>query len=260
MRNSIDMVAALGGDGLINEVINAIAYTQIPLGIIPRGTTNAFAREKGIPLSIKGSINIFKDKNRSTIDLGLLNQKKYFLMMCSYGFDVKALSEISLMVKKKLKVFAYIWYGIRAFLLHNPVKVSVKVEQENKFYSGYYCIINNIKSYGNPLAKITPHASTDDGLLDICIFKNPDKYSFLKNTIGIFTSKHINYKDVVYIQTSNTVNIDIGENIENKPDNMQVQLDGDAFTYLPVSVTCARRALDIYLPGALKTNESGSSL
>lgn len=246
---SIDMVAALGGDGLINEAVNALAYTDIPMGIMPCGTTNAFAKEKEIPLSFKDAVEIFNDNNLQTIDLGCLNQDKYFIMMCSYGFDAKAISEISQMVKKRLKIFAYLFYGIKAFLLDNPVKISVKVQNEGKAYSGYYCIINNIKSYGNPMAKITPHASTYDGLLDVCIFKNPHKFSFIRNTAGIFTTRHINYKDVIYFQTSHSVSIGIEESQQEKPEYLRVQMDGDVFNQLPVEIQCARKALRIYLPG-----------
>jgi len=247
-KEDIDFVTALGGDGIINEAVNALAYTGIPLGIIPYGTTNAFAKEKNIPLSVEGAINLFRDGNIKTIDLGLINGKKYFLMMCSYGFDVRAISEISIMVKRKLKVFAYLLYGIKAFLLHDPVKILINVENEKHIYSGYFCIINNVKSYGNPLAKITPHASTDDGFLDVCIFKKPSKFSFLKNIIGIFTSRHINYRDVVYFQTCSRIDIDIEDEAKKDKKNLGVQLDGDVLSYLPLSVKCARRALNIFLP------------
>ncbi len=245
-KGRVDFVTVLGGDGIINEAVNALAYKDIPLGIIPHGTTNAFAREKGIPLSVKKAVRVFREENLRTIDLGLINDEKYFLMMCSYGFDVKALSEINLMLKKKLKVLAYIFYGVRAFLLHRPVKVVASLDNVEK-YEGYFCIINNVKSYGNPLAKITPHASTEDGFLDVCIFKNSNKFSFLKNVIGVFTTRHINFEDVVYFQTNNKLRIEIKEGNSRK-ENLQVQLDGDVLSNLPIEVRPAKSALKIFLP------------
>ncbi len=247
-KDKIDFVTTLGGDGVINEVVNALAYTGIPLGIIPYGTTNAFAKERRIPLSVKEAIKLFKKENIQTIDLGLINEKKYFIMMCSYGFDVKAISEINMMVKKRLKVLAYILYGVRAFLLDNPVKVIINVENENRLHSGYFCIISNIRSYGNPMAKITPHASVRDGLLDVCIFKKYSKFIFLKNIMGIFTTRHINYKDIAYFQTCNKVHIYADKNAVVTQKNLGVQLDGDVLSRLPLSVKCARKALHIFLP------------
>ena len=47
------MVVVAGGDGIINEAVNALALTRIPLGIIPCGTGNAFAKEKKIPFLLK---------------------------------------------------------------------------------------------------------------------------------------------------------------------------------------------------------------
>ncbi len=248
-ERSIDFVTALGGDGLINEAANALAYTGIPLGIIPYGTTNAFAKERNIPLAVGKAISLFDKKNVKSIDLGLINEKKYFIMMCSYGFDARALSEINIMVKKRLKVFAYILYGVRAFLLHKPAKVTVSVEGEKKAHYGYFCIISNIKSYGNPLAKITPHASVRDGLLDVCIFKKYSKFIFLKNIIGIFTKRHINYRDVAYFQTRSQIEVDIEDEQGVDKKSLGVQLDGDVLSHLPLSVRCARKALEIFLPG-----------
>src|SRR5450830_218139 len=55
---NINMVIAVGGDGIINEAVNALAFTKIPLGIIPRGTGNAFAKDRKIPFKVKKAIEV----------------------------------------------------------------------------------------------------------------------------------------------------------------------------------------------------------
>lgn len=250
-KGGIDFIAVLGGDGIINEAANALAYTNIPLGIIPFGTGNSFAKDNSIPLSIKGSIKLFNSSNIKVVDLGKIEfdkSYKYFIMMCSCGFDVKALSEISINIKRRLKIFTYIYYGIRAFLFYKPVKLNVRVEEENLSCEGYFCIISNIKSYGDPLVKIAPSASIDDGLLDICVFRSKEKLSFLRYVIGVFVKKHVIFKDVVYFQTKNEVKIDIDNQERKESINPKVQLDGDVIASIPVKVKVAPKALRIFLP------------
>jgi len=245
------MVIAVGGDGIINEVVNALAYTKIPLGIIPRGTGNVFAKDRRIPFSIKRSIEIFENKNIKEIDLGLVNDTKYYLMMCSCGFDVKAVSNINPGLKKKFKILAYIYHGVAAFFTYKPVELILKVPDENILCKGYFCIVSNVRSYGLPIAWIAPEASINDNLLDVCVFINKSKISFIANILAIFVKMHINFKNVFYMKTSNEIIIehDITGNLkENKQSIPLVQIDGDVYCNLPVKIKVREKALKIFLP------------
>lgn len=246
-----DLVVVVGGDGIINEAVNALAYTNIPLGIIPRGTGNAFAKDRKIPFNIKKAIDVFKIENIKTIDLGIINEQRYYLMMCSCGFDVKALSVLNPNLKKRFKVFAYIYHGIKAFFTYKPVEIIMKINDENIFCKGYFCIASNVRSYGFPMAKIAPEASIDDGLMDICMFLSKDKISFIANILAIFVKMHINFRNVFYIKTAGEVVVE--QNCQkgikaHDPAVLKVQIDGDVYCDLPVKLKVAKKALKIFLP------------
>ncbi|MCE5329682.1 diacylglycerol kinase family lipid kinase [bacterium] len=246
-----DLVIAVGGDGIINEAVNALAYTGIPLGIIPRGTGNAFAKDRKIPFYVKKAIDGFRNENIKTIDLGLINEEKYYLMMCSCGFDVKALSVLNPSLKKKFKILAYIYHGIKAFFTYKPVEIIMKINDENIFCKGYFCIASNVRSYGFPMAQIAPEASIDDGLIDICIFMSKDKISFIANILAIFVKMHINFKNVFYIKTASEIVIEQSHPKSPEaynPAALKVQVDGDVYCNLPVRLRVAKKALKIFLP------------
>ncbi|MCL6086862.1 MAG: diacylglycerol kinase family lipid kinase [Actinobacteria bacterium] len=250
-NKDLEMVVAVGGDGIINEAINVLAYTKIPLGIIPRGTGNAFAKDRKIPFYIKKAVDVFKKENIREIDLGIINDEKYFLMMCSCGFDVKALSALNPNLKKKFKILAYIYHGFKAFFTYKPVEVILRITDEKVLCKGYFCIVSNVRSYGFPMAQIAPDATIDDGVLDICMFMSRDKLSSIANILAIFVKMHINFKNVFYSRTAAEVIIEQDFTEDFNSDNkvpLRVQADGDIYCNLPVKIKVAKKALNIFLP------------
>jgi len=250
-NKSIKMVVVAGGDGIINEAINALALTGIPLGIIPCGTGNVFAKDKKIPFSPKKAIDIFKSANLKEIDLGIVNEKKYFLMMCSCGFDVKAISDLNPALKKKFKILAYIYHGIKAFFTYKPVELGIRISGENILCKGYFFIASNVRSYGTPAAQIAPEASIDDGLLDICVFINKGKIGIIASVLAIFVKAHINFKNVFYIKTDDEIIVEqgiYGANKKSRHISPMVQIDGDVYGSLPVRIKVVKKAMNIFLP------------
>jgi len=249
--NDVEMVVAIGGDGIINEAVNVLVYTQIPLGIIPRGTGNAFAKDRKIPFYIKKAVDVLRKDKIRKIDLGVINDEKYFLMMCSCGFDVKALSALNPQLKKKFKILAYIYHGFKSFFTYKPVEIILKIADENILCKGYFCIVSNVRSYGFPMAQIAPEATIDDGFLDICVFMDKGKISSIANILAIFVKMHINFKNVFYTKTASEVVIEQdfikGLNLSVQPP-LRVQTDGDVYCNLPVKIKVAKKALNIFLP------------
>jgi YegS/Rv2252/BmrU family lipid kinase len=246
-RENVDFVTVIGGDGIINDAVNALAGKPIPLAVIPSGTGNSFAKDKKIPLHYWKAVNIINEKNIKTVDLGLINDEKYFLMMCSSGFDVRAISNISPRLKRRFKLLAYLYHGFRSFFYFKPAKLKVSLKGSKESISGYFCIISNIASYGIPQAKIAPHASIADGKLDVCVFTSDNKQSLIKNILAIFIGQHINFKNVIYFQTSEEVLIE--QDDKYKKTLQKVQIDGDLFKEMPVRVRVSPKALNIFLPG-----------
>ena len=78
---------AVGGDGTLHHMVNALAGSNKNLGIIPMGSGNDIAINLGIPDDIKKCCRIIKQENIGKLDLGLINDKHYYLCIAGSGFD-----------------------------------------------------------------------------------------------------------------------------------------------------------------------------
>lgn len=72
-RGELDAVAVGGGDGSIRTVAGALAGTGIPLGVIPLGTFNHFARDLGLPLDLEGAVQVICAGHHRAVDAGEVN-------------------------------------------------------------------------------------------------------------------------------------------------------------------------------------------
>ena len=85
----VDAVVAVGGDGLISEVLGAVALTSTPLAIVPAGTGNDLARELGVPRdNPRAAADVAVDGVLRPIDLGRVGES-WFATVMSSGFDSK---------------------------------------------------------------------------------------------------------------------------------------------------------------------------
>src|SRR5215469_6987233 len=100
--DGFDVIAAAGGDGTVNEVLNGIgdakAFTKVRLGVLPLGTVNVFACELKIPLRIQHAWDVLQRKREIELDLPQVEfsengaaAKRYFVQLAGAGLDARAI-------------------------------------------------------------------------------------------------------------------------------------------------------------------------
>src|SRR5678815_5749450 len=75
-RRGVDVVAAAGGDGTVNEVVNGLDGYDVPLGVIPVGTANDFARQVGIPADADHAMDVILQRKPKRLDTASLNGRR----------------------------------------------------------------------------------------------------------------------------------------------------------------------------------------
>lgn len=197
-KNGFNVIIAGGGDGTINEVVNGIAGSKASLGIIPLGTTNVLALELKIPSEPIEACKLLISTKASDIDIGKVNNR-YFLSWAGIGLHSHMIKDTENIpaLKEIFGKIAYPLSGLKTMLTYSPSKMSVNADGNN--YSGYFILVGNIKYYGGKF-KVLPKAQSNDGLLDICIFKKKNLYHNFRYTIAMSIGQHINYDDVDYFQ------------------------------------------------------------
>jgi len=122
----------------------------------------------------------------------------YFLSWAGIGLDSNMIQDTENMPLLK-QLFGRVGYGLsglRTLLSYSPSRVSVDVD--GKHYHGYFILVGNIKYYGGKF-RVLPKASTNDGLLDVCIFKGKTLMHNFKYSIAMGLGQVVHYDDVDYI-------------------------------------------------------------
>src|SRR4030043_1633976 len=189
VKGSPSLIIAAGGDGTFNEIVNGIAGTEIPMAILPLGTTNVLARELDIPENVQGAMERALRKNPTRISLGKITLtdsspllSRYFILMAGIGYDGMAVYGINETMKKLSGQGAYIYSGITTLLKIDPSLLTFTVN--GTLYQGYSGIIGNAAKYGGRFS-ITPDAHLSNPILYVCIFKGSKRADIVRYVFGI---------------------------------------------------------------------------
>jgi len=199
VQQGTDRIVVVGGDGTINEVANGIAGSGVPLGIIPAGVGNDFARALGIPEGAKKALNVAVGDKVIEVDLGRVNGR-YFTSMVSFGFDA-CVNRRALELKRKywflppegMYVIALLG-KLLSRLEYFPVEIDVP-GTTSLLGKKLLIAVANVTRYGRIL-KIAPEANERDGLLDICLIREAGRLRIVTNIPRIIQGTHINLPEV----------------------------------------------------------------
>lgn len=246
--NESKLIVSVGGDGTINEIINAIANTNTCMAIIPNGTGNLLATSLGIPIDINKALKLISENNRKKIDLGKINGH-YFSIIAGCGFDAAIMKNVKKEDKKLLGFLAYFIEGFKqAFMPKRAVFNMVIDNKKIKRRGLNVMFINSGNIFGN-LITLVPNASMTDGLLDVCMFSPGHTVDFIPVLWKILTKENyenkLTKKRVLHFKAKNI-------DLKCRP-KLPMQADGDFIGYPPVKVESCPAALEIIVPKKVST-------
>ncbi|MGZ3778964.1 MAG: diacylglycerol/lipid kinase family protein, partial [Mucilaginibacter sp.] len=170
-----EYIIAVGGDGTINEIASSIAGTEAVLGIIPFGSGNGLSRFLGIPMDTEKAIQNLNQKRIAAIDAAKLN-RQWFFNMAGMGFDAHIAEVFS---HDKTRGFgAYIRSAFREITRYRGEDYQLEIDGVQYDRKAFMLSFANSSQYGNN-AHVSPKASVQDGLLDVCIIKPFPLYKFI---------------------------------------------------------------------------------
>jgi YegS/Rv2252/BmrU family lipid kinase len=169
VRRGIRLVVAWGGDGTVNEVASAVAFTGATLAIVPSGSGNGLARELGIPLESRGAFAVALAGADRVIDGGELDGRLFF-NIAGVGLDARVALRFAAggLVRRGLK--RYLQITAHELFTYRPGEHAVAVDGHVQRERALIVAIANARQYGNR-AIVAPHARLDDGLLDVVVIR-----------------------------------------------------------------------------------------
>lgn len=228
-------VIVAGGDGTLNEVVNALVHTTMPVGIIPLGTGNDTAKMFGLaPHKIAAALRFIKHAVPRPVDVGQVNGH-HFINGLGIGFD--AAIGVRAQRPSWLRGTAVYFKALLLELVHyrSPrLHISLNGEQTNR--RRLLVTVGNGRSNGGAFF-LTPDAILDDGLFDVCIADDMSRLTVLRFVGRVMRGTHTKLPPVTMARTA-ALSI-------HSPDPLPVHVDGEI-------VGTDLHDLDIkLLPGAL---------
>ena len=168
--DNYDIVAAVGGDGTLNEVAQGLIGTDTALAVIPCGSGNGLARCLHIPLNTDKALRILTQGSIQRIDTGTVNGQ-LFLSVAGIGLDAQTAHDFAQDPRRGFLTYAH--YAVNNYFHPKQETVSITFdERETLTCSPMLITFANSNQFGYH-AVIAPHASLQDGLLDTCILERP---------------------------------------------------------------------------------------
>ena len=232
-----EIPVVMSGDGLIGQIGGALVGARVPLGVIPGGRGNDFARVVGIPTGIPEAVDLIATGSTRSIDVGEVNGRR-FLCIASCGFDSDAnrIANETRLVKGNL---VYLYAAIRAMAAWKPARFEITLDGERREFTGYAVAAANNKAYGGGMF-LAPEAELDDGLLDVVYTTHHSKIRALANLPKVFSGRHTEVDEVTVVRAAEV------EISADRP--FAVYADGDHLADLPATVRVLPRALEVIAP------------
>lgn len=162
-----DALVVVGGDGSVNEIIQGLVHSHTPLGIIPLGSGNGFARHLGIPVSVKKSIEVLNQFRAKRIDSIKINNH-FMVNVGGLGFDAHI---SNLFQYSETRGFnTYIKLVAKEFFRYKTSDYIIQTSKGVSHEQAFLISISNSGQFGNN-AYISPKSDIDDGLFELNILK-----------------------------------------------------------------------------------------
>ena len=160
-----ERVIAVGGDGTMNEIAQALLHSPAALGLVPCGSGNGLALHLGIPTGLRAALALAADETApvAAIDTGSANGRPFFNAM-GCGFDAEISRRFNRLTRRGLP--AYARTGFAAFCSRRQEWTLIHGAGRTEALHTLLVAVANSDQYGNG-ARIAPGARVDDGQLDL---------------------------------------------------------------------------------------------
>ncbi|MDT0633999.1 lipid kinase [Spectribacter hydrogenoxidans] len=165
-RQRIDRVIVGGGDGTVNAALPGVAASGLPMGVLPLGTANDFARSLGVPLEPLAACDVIAADHVRRIDLGECNGR-YFVNVAHIGFAVEIARRSDGDTKKLMGPLAYPYAAWTAFRTRRRFTAEIRGDDGPwRRLRAIQVSVGNGRFYGGGIP-IAEDAAIDDGRLDL---------------------------------------------------------------------------------------------
>jgi diacylglycerol kinase (ATP) len=233
-HETISGVVAFGGDGFIHEIIQHIVPRDIPLGVIPCGTGNDFARSIGVyKLSLTQQMDLIAQSDSRAIDLGRVEQT-WFAAILSSGFDALVNERANVMQWPKGRM-RYNIAMIEKIIQLRAHSYRILLDGDHIDVEATLVTVANGPSYGGGM-NVCPDAKLTDGLFDVMVLGKVSRTELLKVFPKVYSGRHVGHPAVTFYRCREIEIVGSGSSYA----------DGEPISPLPLTATCLGNAMKVW--------------
>ena len=261
VSEGFSMVIAGGGDGTVGATAKALVGTDCPLGILPMGTYNNFARAMGLPQDLRAACQVLARGRVQRVDVGVANDEHYFFEAAGVGIDAEL---FPLGEEIKCGNWSRLWQAMKLTYQAEPSRIHFELDlplseayRDNEpgalkrmgsspyaaggrtrglDFSAFMLIVANARYYGSGFT-VAPDAIMDDGMFNVRIFRNFSKNELLRHFWSISRRRYC-YSPKIDSFTASEVMI-------TAQADLPFHVDGYQKGRLPLRLRSLRRALKV---------------
>lgn len=211
-------IIVVGGDGTLLAVVNALEDVPIPIGIIPCGTGNDFARTQGLSLQVETAIlHMLNWSNIKKVDVGK-SDGSCFLNVASIGIDAEIVKRTQQVKKWAFGSVVYLISSLIEIMVYRPLDISLCIDGVEYQRTVELVAVANGRYYGGGM-KIAPMADPTDGMYDVVLARKMKRLRLVQLLPKLYSGGHVGEPEVEIFR---------GQNIKIKStQNTSINLDGE---------------------------------
>ncbi|HLW76810.1 MAG TPA: diacylglycerol kinase family protein [Bryobacteraceae bacterium] len=252
VASGADLILVLGGDGTVNEALNGMVHSPVPLGILPGGTANVLAMELGLGSRLERAIERLSECVLRRVSTGRVSGTspgtspgssreatgRHFLAMSGAGLDAKIVFDLNPQFKARAGKLAYWLTGFG----HATQRVGqFEVRIDGKTYQCGFALASRVRNYGGDL-EIARGASLLHNDFEVVMFEGANPLRYLWYMFGVSTKR---------VQQMEGVHTVRGGRIEMTGD-VHLQVDGEYAGRIPAIIEAVPASLTLLIPPAYK--------
>ncbi|WP_413542191.1 lipid kinase [Candidatus Symbiopectobacterium sp. NZEC127] len=234
----VDMVIVGGGDGSLNAAAPGLVATGLPLGVLPLGTANDFARTLDIPFDLKSAISVIVAGHRRAVDLGKVNGHLFF-NVSSIGFSAVLARELTAESKKRWGTLGYALAACKLLRQSRPFRAEIVHEGAVERVRTVQISVGNGRFYGGGMT-VEQRAAPDDGLLDVYSLEVTHWWQMIALIPFLRRGTQGRWRQVRAFSTT--------ELILNTRRPHDINADGELIGRTPAHFTIKQKAIEVFAP------------
>ncbi len=243
LEQGAEAVIASGGDGTVSAAAAALIGTNIPLGVISRGTANAFANALDLPIAIAPACEAILAGTTRVVDVASCNGLP-MVLLTGIGFEAETVELADRDTKKRLGIAAYVLAGLEQLRSLEQFEVEIETEEKIITVSAAAVTIANAAPPTSILAQGPAGVVFDDGLLDLTIVAPMTKLGAIAASYDLLSStlrgEAAQRPDIGFLRAQRF-------KVTAEPPQ-KVVLDGEMIGQTPVEVQCIPGGLTVFAP------------